>query len=109
MNYVISIVTPEALPRLEELTRELELPLTKNVKLIMGTDEETGSRDIEHYYASHPFAPYSLSPDADFPVINIEKAGYGPQFSKTWEKTQGSGVKVLSLEGGIRKNVAPAN
>ena len=29
--------------------RELELPLTKNVKLIMGTDEETGSRDIEHY------------------------------------------------------------
>ena len=89
--------------------RELELPLTKNVKLIMGTDEETGSRDIEHYYASHPFAPYSLSPDADFPVINIEKAGYGPKFSKTWEKTQGSGVKVLSLEGGIRKNVAPAN
>ena len=89
--------------------RELELPLTKNVKLIMGTDEETGSRDIEHYYATHPFAPYALSPDADFPVINIEKAGYGPKFSKTWEKTQGSGVKVLSLEGGIRKNVAPAN
>lgn len=89
--------------------RELGLPLSKNVKLIMGTDEETGSRDIAHYYASHPFAPYSLSPDADFPVINIEKAGYGPQFSRTWEKTEGSGVKVLSIEGGIRKNVAPAN
>ena len=27
MNYVISIVTPEALPRLEELTEELGLPL----------------------------------------------------------------------------------
>ena len=89
--------------------RELGLPMTKNVKLIMGTDEETGSRDIEHYYVSHPFAPYSLSPDADFPVINIEKAGYGPKFSKTWEKTERSGVKVLSIEGGIRKNVAPAN
>ncbi len=89
--------------------RELGLPLTKNVKLIMGTDEETGSRDIEYYYAKHPFAPYSLSPDADFPVINIEKAGYGPKFSKAWEKTEGTGVKVLSMEGGIRKNVAPAN
>lgn len=89
--------------------RELGLPLTKNVKLIMGTDEETGSRDIEHYYASHSFAPYSLSPDADFPVINIEKAGYGPKFSKTWDKTKGNGVRVLSVEGGIRKNVAPAN
>ena len=32
MNYVISIVTPEALPRLEELTEELALPL--NVTLL---------------------------------------------------------------------------
>ena len=32
MNYVISIVTPEALPRLEELTKELGLPL--NVTLL---------------------------------------------------------------------------
>ena len=31
MNYVISIVTPEALPRLEELTEELGLP--RNVTL----------------------------------------------------------------------------
>ena len=31
MNYVISIVTPEALPRLEELTKELGLPLREEV------------------------------------------------------------------------------
>lgn len=89
--------------------RELGLPLTKNARLIMGTDEETGSRDIEYYYKSHPFAPYTLSPDADFPVTNIEKAHYSPKVSARWEKTQGSGVRILSLEGGIRTNVAPAN
>ena len=89
--------------------RELGLPLSKNVRLIMGTDEETGSRDIEYYYKSHPFAPYTLSPDADFPVTNIEKAHYAPKFSAHWEKTLGSGVRVLSMEGGIRTNVAPAN
>ncbi len=89
--------------------RELGLPVTKNAKLIMGTDEETGSRDIAHYYASNPYAPYALSPDADFPVTNIEKAGYAPKFSAQWEKTAGEGMRILSLDGGIRKNVAPAN
>ena len=89
--------------------RELGIPLTKNVRLIMGTDEESGSEDIEHYYASHPFAPYSLSPDADFPVTNIEKAHYCPRFSASWKRTQAPGVHVLALDGGIRVNVAPAN
>lgn len=89
--------------------RELGLPLTKNAKLIMGTDEESGSEDIAHYYANHPFAPYALSPDADFPVTNIEKAHYSPRFSASWEKTVSPGVRVLALDGGIRVNVAPAN
>ena len=89
--------------------RELGIPLTKNVRLIMGTDEESGSEDIEHYYASHPFAPYSLSPDADFPVTNIEKAHYCPRFSAFWKRTEAPGVRVLALDGGIRVNVAPAN
>ena len=89
--------------------RELGIPLTKNVRLIMGTDEESGSEDIEHYYASHPFAPYSLSPDADFPVTNIEKAHYCPRFSASWKRTEAPGVRVLTLDGGIRVNVAPAN
>lgn len=89
--------------------RELGIPLTKNVRLIMGTDEESGSEDIEHYYASHPFAPYSLSPDADFPVTNIEKAHYCPRFSASWKRTEAHGVRVLALNGGIRVNVAPAN
>lgn len=85
--------------------RELALPLTKNARLIMGTDEETGSRDIAYYYARHPFAPYALSPDADFPVTNVEKGGYGPKFSRKWENS----ASGISLDGGIRKNVAPAN
>ena len=89
--------------------RELDLNLTKNVRLIMGTDEETGSRDIEYYYARHPFAPNALSPDADFPVTNIEKAGYAPRFSAQWPAEQLPGVRVRSVEGGIRVNVAPGN
>ena len=85
--------------------RELGVPLSKNVKLIMGTDEETGSRDLAYYYASHPYAPYALSPDSVFPVTNVEKACYAPNFSKKWLATASS----ISINGGIRKNVAPSN
>lgn len=89
--------------------RELGIPLKGNVKLILGTDEETGSRDLAHYFASHPFAPHSVTPDSCFPVTNIEKATYMPRFSQSWEKQPRLDAQLLSLNGGIRVNVAPGN
>ncbi len=53
--------------------KELGIPVKKNVRLILGTDEECGSSDIEVYYKREKEAPMTFSPDASFPVINIEK------------------------------------
>ena len=89
--------------------KELGIPLKGNVKLILGTDEETGSRDLEHYFANHPFAPCSITPDSDFPVTNIEKAGYAPKFSQEWAVPADSDRRLLKLDGGIRVNVAPGS
>lgn len=89
--------------------KELGLPLTGNVKLVLGTDEETGSRDIAHYYAAHPFAPNSMTPDSEFPVTNVEKARYAPRISAAWGKQPIGGKRLAKLQGGIRVNVAPAN
>lgn len=89
--------------------KELEIPMKGNVKLILGTDEEIGSRDLEHYFARHPFAPNSVTPDSCFPVTNIEKAGYAPQFSGRWEAQPDQERQLLTLKGGIRTNVAPGN
>ncbi|MEG1720424.1 MAG: Sapep family Mn(2+)-dependent dipeptidase [Pseudoflavonifractor sp.] len=86
--------------------KDMNLPLSKNVRLIMGTDEESGSEDIAHYYASHPFAPLTFSPDAEFPVINIEKGSYKPQFQKTWS-AETALPRVTRLDGGFRINVVP--
>ena len=52
---------------------ELGIPLSRNCRLILGSDEETGSSDIEHYYSVEEEAPMTFSPDAEFPVINVEK------------------------------------
>ena len=89
--------------------KELGIPLKGNVKLILGTDEETGSRDLQHYFSRHPFAPNSVTPDSCFPVTNIEKAGYAPKFSRSWDPPVAAENQLLSLHGGIRLNVAPAN
>ena len=86
--------------------RDLGLPLSANVRLVMGTDEESGSGDIAHYYASHPYAPFTFTPDADFPVINIEKGHYHPDFGKTWTEETAL-PRVTSLKGGFRQNVVP--
>lgn len=90
-----------------QCVKELGVPLTKNVRAIMGTDEETGSADIAYYYERNPYAPYTFSPDADFPVINIEKGGYKPTFSMEWEP-ETEGPRVISFHGGFRINVVPA-
>ena len=89
--------------------RELGLPLSRNARLILGTDEETGSRDSAHYYAAHPYAPCAITPDADFPVINVEKARYAPTFRAAWQPQPRAAGHVASIDGGIRVNVAPGN
>ena len=89
--------------------KELGIPLKGNVKMILGTDEESGSGDLRHYFAAHPFAPYSITPDSCFPVTNIEKAGYAPKFSASWNPQREADGQLLCLHGGIRVNVAPGN
>lgn len=86
--------------------RDLGLPVSKNVRLIMGTDEESGSADIAYYYAREPYAPQAFTPDADFPVINIEKGHYHPDFGASWPAVMVE-PRVSALNGGFRHNVVP--
>jgi len=88
--------------------RELGLPQTANVRLIMGTDEESGSRDIAYYYRKTPPAPNTFSPDASFPVFNTEKGRYAPVFSQALTD-RGASPAVTAFSGGYRANVLPAD
>ncbi|MGN0968262.1 MAG: Sapep family Mn(2+)-dependent dipeptidase, partial [Oscillospiraceae bacterium] len=90
-----------------QCVKDLNVPLTHNARVILGTDEESGSEDIAYYYSKEPYAPYTFSPDADFPVINIEKGFYRPTFTMAWEP-ETEGPRVVSFHGGFRLNVVPA-
>lgn len=86
--------------------KDLCIPLKRGVRLILGTDEENGSRDISWYYAHEKAAPMTISPDADFPVINIEKGGFQPKFWARFEDTAEFPC-VKSLHSGLKGNMIP--
>ena len=88
--------------------KDLGIPLSKNCRCIMGTNEESGSGDIAWYFARHPFAPATFSPDSGFPVINTEKGSLKPVFSAQWPEQQEL-PRLAWLHGGIRINILPGD
>lgn len=86
--------------------RELGIPVKKNVRLILGFDEECGSGDLEYYFRKEKSAPCSLSPDAEYPMINIEKGGLHSGFHAAVEKAA-SLPRLVSFQGGVKVNVIP--
>ncbi len=86
--------------------KELGIPMKKSVRLILGSDEECGSGDLEHYYGIEKEAPYTFTPDADFPVINIEKGRLEAEFHAEFE----GGLQlpgIVSFTSGDKANVVP--
>lgn len=46
---------------------------TKNLRVIFGTNEESGSRDLAYYLAKHPAPRLGFTPDSQFPAVYAEK------------------------------------
>ena len=49
------------------------LPVSRRVRLILGTDEETFARGIHYYLDREEHPAFGFSPDAEFPIIHAEK------------------------------------
>jgi succinyl-diaminopimelate desuccinylase len=86
--------------------KDLGLPLKYNCRLILGTDEESGSEDVEYYFAHNPTPPNTFSPDGSFAVTNTEKGNLQPFFSGSWKESAAL-PRVRSLKGGMRINIIP--
>lgn len=86
--------------------KELGLPLSAGCRLILGTNEESGSGDIDYYYKREKPAPNTFTPDSEFPVCNAEKGFYRIRFRKSWAPETAL-PRVKTLSGGFRTNVVP--
>jgi len=78
--------------------KDTNYPLKKKVRLILGCNEETGSKCIEYYVSKFGSVDMGFTPDGDFPGIYAEKgmiAGY----------LVGRNSKIIDIDGGEAKNI----
>ena len=80
------------------------IPLSREVRLILGCDEESGMEDMAYYKAHYDMPKTGFSPDASFPIINTEKGLLQVELRAA---PAGEGLKVESIAVGERFNVIP--
>ena len=85
--------------------KELGIPVKKNARLVLGTDEECGSACIKYYYTKEKQAPMTFSPDGEFPVVNIEKGQLQGEFLAVVEDA--GDKRLVSIDAGTKVNVVP--
>ena len=86
-----------------KILKDLGFKPSKKIRLIMGCDEESGSRCLEHYFKYNEMPEVGYSPDACFPCINGEKAG--AHFDIKGKLAKDS--IITSLLAGERYNIVP--
>jgi succinyl-diaminopimelate desuccinylase len=89
------------------ILKELNVPLSKKIRFIVGTNEETGWKDMDYYFdhCELPLPDFGFSPDAEFPIINGEK-GNVSQFLHFNGKNAGQ-VVLHSFKAGLAPNMVP--
>ncbi|WP_369351142.1 M20 family metallopeptidase [Streptococcus hillyeri] len=75
--------------------------LTKRIRFIFGTDEETLWRCLRYYTEKEEVATMGFAPDSTFPVTYAEKG-------LLQARLLGPGSELLALEAGDAYNVVPA-
>ncbi|MDR4156834.1 dipeptidase PepV, partial [Bacillus cereus] len=65
-----------------KIVKELGLHLYKRVRMIIGTDEESNWKCVDHYFKNEEMPTIGFAPDADFPIINAEKGNSDIQVVK---------------------------
>lgn len=93
-----------------KMVRELGLELRKNVRIIFGTDEESGMSCMRHYAEAELMPEEGFAPDAVFPNINAEKGQMNVKLAiGTGRKEQGQErvLSLLSFQSGSRINMVP--
>jgi len=87
--------------------RDAGLPLGKRIRLLMGTDEESGWGGIKRYLETEEVPTCGFSPDGMFTAVNREKGGNVFRLVGTDAERSGTGFRLCALTGGNAPNNVP--
>ena len=86
---------------------EAGVPVNKKVRLILGTDEESGWEDMAYYFKNQPMPDFGITPDANYPVIHAEKGIVHIELYKEFSRDSADKSPIVSIKGGSRANMVP--
>lgn len=90
-----------------KILKDLKVPLSKKIRFIVGTDEESGWGDMDYYFdhVGLKDPDFAFSPDAEFPIINGEKGNVTETLHFAGKNT--GSVILHSFASGLRENMVP--
>lgn len=88
-----------------KMVQDAGITLSRRVRLIVGSDEETGFRCVNHYMANEEIPTLGFAPDADFPIINAEKGIAETTYRQM--NVKDNDEQLRSFHAGHRINMVP--
>lgn len=85
-----------------KIIKELGLPVSKKIRMILGGNEERDWKCVDHYFKNYPRPDFGFTPDGDFPLVYAEKEIQMYEF--TGKYSEGS---ILSFKSGTAPNSVP--
>ena len=90
-----------------KIVKDLDIKLNKRVRLILGTNEESGMASLKYYFEKEKMPELAFSPDATFPAIHAEKGILDLKFSADLKAADKNGLKLEKIKGGNAANMVP--
>lgn len=90
-----------------KIVKEMDIKLEQKVRLIIGTNEETGMASLKHYFKKEKMPELAFSPDATFPAIHAEKGILDLKFTADLKEKDKGSLKLEKLVGGNAANMVP--
>jgi succinyl-diaminopimelate desuccinylase len=89
--------------------RDLGAPLKRRIRLILGTDEESGWEDMDYYLSREALPDMGFSPDAGYPICNREKGilNLRIEVPPPPPSPLPSSSPIISIDGGTARNSVP--
>ena len=83
--------------------KEAGMALPHSLRILIGTNEETGMHDVDYYLTHFESPDFLFTPDAEFPVCYGEKGHFDGMFSAGPFKDG----QLISIEAGVAANAVP--
>lgn len=87
--------------------KESGVELKRKIRIIFGTNEETGWGGIKYYFTKENPPTMAFTPDADFPVIYGEKGIIVFDLVQRLKTFGSKGLEIQELKGGNAPNMVP--